>query len=207
MKKTSAPIDTVNQIISNSRSHYCEFFGLPACGKSTLARELNDKYGESFILSSKLSKITKYCYYKNIPVLIHSAYDLSRIFIRYRYFNPRRYLLILSLVNRYYYAVHKKKTVLCDHGIIQNMISLNRSHRMTLITLDLLRGDFLPTKDMLFLLINTDVHTCIDRELKRGTLGLRDKQALDYGYHLYRCKLDYVLNSGLIQYHEISIEE
>lgn len=123
----------------SSKAKIIEFNGLAGCGKTTLARELKDeliKRGYRVILFGEAYQILREHPVRNIirclkwPLL----FQYIRLFLvigrkeEYTLFFYVRYIywvaVRISLVYRWYLKSGEFDFMLCDHGIIQNIISL-----------------------------------------------------------------------------------
>ena len=120
-----------------------EFFGLPACGKSTLVTQLKKDFTDKGKTVTEIAQMQKL--YRNAPLSQKiTAFSVKKCF-RYlsafsclkRYGSWKWYLknckFCIDTSQQYRWAMKYAESdyMLIDHGIIQNIVSLQNGHMMT----------------------------------------------------------------------------
>jgi GTPase SAR1 family protein len=181
---------------------YCiEFFGLPASGKTTIVKRLRQEYPDLFIAPNDYWVVTKYFSVGNFFILLPKIFVLLEYCLKFHAspFN-RRFLSVVSCLNRYCLGKRQRKIYLIDHGIIQNFISSKASLNFRLMLLDLFKNKFFTLEGYRFVYIEGNTNMCMQREINRQSFKKNILQELPYFYQLINCQLAFVTSVNLFPF-------
>jgi hypothetical protein len=181
---------------------YCiEFFGLPASGKTTIVKQLRQEYPDLFVVPNDSWFITKHFSVGNFFILLPKMFVLLGYCLKFHVlpFN-RKFLSVVSCLNRYYLGKKQRKIYLIDHGIIQNFISPKTSLNFRLMLLNLLKNKFFISEGYQFVYVKGDTRVCMQREIERQFFKKNILQTLPYFYQLINCQLAFITSINLFPF-------